>query len=339
MKKIKSRLALGPMSNEVVEAVYRYSDDTDIPLMLIASKSQVDWDGGYVNNWTSAQFVEHTKQLVKDFGYTNADVLICRDHCGPGFKETGDLIDEFRTVDADIESGFDMIHIDYCHLQSDHDYKLERSRKLIEHIQDCDKKMLFEIGTDENVGEAELDLQRIESDIDFFKSFCDPTFYVVQTGSLVKEINQVGSYNDEAVRLTSELVKSKGLKLKEHNADYLSMEDIKKRRKYVDALNIAPMLGVVQTNLVLHLCLKHGFDTTPFLNKAYESGRWKKWLSNNTPDNKYLCSLTCGHYVYTSDEYKRLIDKLDKAEGGVHELIVDEHYTVIDNYLMGLGVT
>jgi hypothetical protein len=336
-KKLKAKLAVGPMSSEVIEAVYRFSDDNEVQIMLISSKAQIDHNGGYVNNWTTAQYVEHMKQLILDFGYTNADVLVCRDHCGPGFKATDDLLDHFRTVDADIEAGFDLIHVDMCHAHASHQEKLEMSRKLIEHVQDRDKDMKFEIGTDENVGTAEVDLARIASDIDYFKAFCDPEFYVVQTGTLIKEINQVGTYHEDAVKQMSELLHSKGVKLKEHNADYLGFGDLKHRRGVVDAINIAPMLGVLQTSFVLHRCLHHGFDTTAFLNKAYESGRWKKWLLNNTSENKYLCALTAGHYVFTSDEYKRLVDRLDKAEGGITESIVQEHYDLIDNYMIGLG--
>lgn len=339
-KKFRAKLAVGPMSTEAIEAVYRYSNDNEVQLILISSKSQIDYNGGYVNNWTTAQYVEHMKKLVFDFGYADADVLICRDHCGPGFcRSTGDFKDEygFNTVDADIEAGFDLIHVDMCHMNSTHQEKLEMSRNLIEYIQKKDKNMRFEIGTDENVGEAEVDLSRIEKDIDYFKSFCNPEFYVVQTGSLIKEINQVGTYNADSVKVMSDLLHSRGLKLKEHNADYLSFDDIKKRRGVVDAINIAPMLGVLQTNFVLYRCLCHGFDTTDFLNKAYESGRWKKWLLNNNPENKYLCALTAGHYVFTSDEYKRLVDRLDHAEVGIYESIVQEHYDLIDNYMIGLG--
>jgi hypothetical protein len=282
------------------------------------------------------------KQLILDFGYTNADVLVCRDHCGPGFRASKKYVEDtdelgFNTVDADIEAGFDLIHVDMCHLNGTHAEKLEMSRKLIEHVQDRDKDMRFEIGTDENVGEAEADLARIEADIDYFKAFCDPEFYVVQTGTLIKEINQVGTYQAGSVRAMSNLLHNKGVKLKEHNADYLGHHDLSMRRGVVDAINIAPMLGVLQTSFVLHRCLHHGFDTTAFLNKAYDSGRWKKWLLNNTAENKYLCALTAGHYVFTSDEYKRLVDRLDKAEGGIIESIVQEHYDLIDNYMIGLG--
>jgi hypothetical protein len=272
--------------------------------------------------------------MVKNFGYSNADVLLCRDHCGPGFKSGPE--DYYETVETDIEAGFDLIHVDFCHLQADHQEKLEKSKDLIKHIQVRDKDMMFEIGTDENVGTAEVDLARIENDIDFFLSFCNPEFYVVQTGSLVKEINQVGNYDEALVEGIAALLHHKGIRLKEHNADYLFFGDLKQRRNIVDAINIAPMLGVLQTNYVLYRCLIHGFDTTDFLNKSYESGRWKKWLYKNNNENKYLCSLAAGHYVFSSDEYRYLIDRLERVEN-IKLAIVDEHYKLIDNYMKGLN--
>lgn len=44
------KLGIGALSSEIIEAVFRYSNNNLIPLMLIASKNQIDWDGGYVNN-------------------------------------------------------------------------------------------------------------------------------------------------------------------------------------------------------------------------------------------------------------------------------------------------
>lgn len=335
-KEVTARLALGPMSTEVIEAVYRYSEENETQLMLIASKAQIDWDGGYVNNWTTNQYVEHINQLSK--GYAKADVLLCRDHCGPGFKNTQNVLDHYITVDTDLEAGFDLIHVDFCHWNGgEHQAKLEQTCRLIQHIQDNDTDMMFEIGTDENVGTTEIDLERIETDIDFFLSYFNPEFYVVETGSLIKEVNQVGTFKPDRVKETCELLHSRGLKLKEHNADYLSKDDLKLRQGAVDAVNIAPMLGVLQTNFVLHQAMRHGFDTTPFLNKAYESERWKKWLYKNDANNKYLCALTAGHYVFSSDEYLSLVDRLDQVELDIRGDIINEHYHVIDHYMHGLG--
>jgi hypothetical protein len=332
--KITSKIAIGPMSEEAIEAACMFSKAEKMQLMLISSKSQIDWSGGYVGAWTTERYADYVRKMQYS---CNADIVLCRDHCGPGFKGGDDVADTYRTVDADIAAGYDLIHVDFCHWEGDHASKLQESKKMIEYVAKLDPDMLFEVGTDENVGSAEMDLGRIGNDIDFFKSFCSPEFYVVQTGSLIKEVNQVGTYNEDVVREISELLHGKGLKLKEHNADYLHYDELVMRRNKVDAVNIAPMLGVLQTSLLLHKSLLHGFDATDFLNRSYESGKWKKWLYRNDSNNKYLCALTAGHYVFTSDEYLRLYDLIDKAEGGFRKAIVEAHSKVIHNYTIGLA--
>ena len=166
--------------------------------------------------------------------------------------------------------------------------------------------IFLEIGTDENIGTnySLSNIGEIEKEIDFFKSFCEPDFFVIQTGSLVRDNRQSGSFNKEFVEEASILLKQKGLKLKEHNADYLSKEEILLRKGIVDALNIAPQLGVVQTQFVLNKCSIYGVDTTDFMEESYCGGKWKKWLDKNGYANKLLCSIIAGHYHFTSDSYK-----------------------------------
>src|SRR3989338_1438190 len=110
-KKITSDLAIGPMSSESVEAVFRYSHFHRKQLMLISSKNQIDWGGGYVNNWTTKKYMDYVGQMKKS--YPQADVLICRDHCGPGFNGSHDLRGVYKTIEDDIENGFDLIHMDF----------------------------------------------------------------------------------------------------------------------------------------------------------------------------------------------------------------------------------
>ena len=60
MKNIKKpnsrKIGIGPMSSEVIEAVYKYSSINNKELMLIASKNQIDHNGGYVNNWNTKEY-------------------------------------------------------------------------------------------------------------------------------------------------------------------------------------------------------------------------------------------------------------------------------------------
>ena len=60
-----SKLGLGPMSTEIIEAVFRYSHFHRKQLMMIPSKNQIDHEGGYVNSWTTKQFMDFVKEIVK----------------------------------------------------------------------------------------------------------------------------------------------------------------------------------------------------------------------------------------------------------------------------------
>ncbi len=328
---MNSQLGIGPLSSEIIEAIFRYSHYFRKELMIIASKNQIDYNGGYVNNWTTKEFMGFIEEMR--LKYPNSDIKICRDHCGPGFNGIFDLEDTYRTIKTDIENGFDLIHIDFCNFKGLEEEKLEESKKAIEYAQSLNPRILIEVGTDENVGTnfGMMNLEEIEREIDFFTSFCRPEFYVVQTGSLVKEMNQAGNFNKEFLKKISSLIQSKGLKLKEHNADYLSKEDIDLRKDIVDAMNIAPQLGVIQTALILKKCLIYGIKFDDFFEEVYQGKRWKKWLNSNTEENKLLCFLIAGHYHFSSDRYKRIMNQLKERED-IEEEIIKSMMDLIDHY-------
>jgi len=328
---VTSKLGFGPMSREIIEAIFYSSQKNGKQLMMIASKNQIDYNGGYVGGWNTKEFMGFVNEMKKK--YPEADVLICRDHCGPGFNGINDLEDTYSTIKEDVECGFDLIHIDFCNFKGSHEEMLLESKKAIEYCLKLNPQIKLEIGTDVNRGEAlgENDLIRIEKEVKFFKEFCSPDFYVVQTGSLIKEINQVGSFNKEFVQRVLSVLRENNLKLKEHNADYLSREEILKRKGLVDAMNIAPQLGVIQTSLTLTKCLEYGIDFSEFSKEVLLARKWKKWLQNNTEENKFLCLLIGGHYHFSSESYKTILRKLNEHED-ISKTIIGAIVEVIEHY-------
>lgn len=74
-------LGVGPMSKLCVDAVIELANIHDTNIMLIASRRQIDsinFGGGYVNNWSTAEFTEYILNRDK-----KGKVLIARDHGGP----------------------------------------------------------------------------------------------------------------------------------------------------------------------------------------------------------------------------------------------------------------
>ena len=51
---------IGPMSQNIVDAIIEFCDETNNKIGLIPSRRQVEWDGGYVNNWTTEIFSKYT---------------------------------------------------------------------------------------------------------------------------------------------------------------------------------------------------------------------------------------------------------------------------------------
>ena len=63
-----SLLGIGPMSTNCVDATCEIANEYSIPLMLIASRRQVDskdMGGGYVNNWNTEEFSKYVKSKDK----------------------------------------------------------------------------------------------------------------------------------------------------------------------------------------------------------------------------------------------------------------------------------
>lgn len=324
-----SKLGIGPMSSEVIEAAFRLSEDSRTPLMLIASKNQIDWDGGYVNDWDTRRYADYLSSM--SLRYPKAQIYICRDHCGPGFKNA-DLPDVYQTIRSDIENGFDLIHVDFCRYSRDYLEVLEASKKAIEYISQIDPYMLVEVGTDENNGTDFRDIRVVAEQIRYFREFCDPHFFVCQTGSLIKEMGQYGIFLEGYVKDLKDLVSEHGLVLKEHNADYLTEDELTKRKGLISALNVAPQFGVLQTQLTLTKCLLYGINPADFLEESYSSRRWEKWLYKSRPDDKYLCAVIAGHYNFSRQSYQILCDRIQRHED-FREIVIQEVMKLLEMYL------
>ena len=49
----RPKFYIGPMSLNVVDSILEYTQETGNQIGLIPSRRQVEWNGGYVNNWTT----------------------------------------------------------------------------------------------------------------------------------------------------------------------------------------------------------------------------------------------------------------------------------------------
>ncbi|MCA9295599.1 MAG: hypothetical protein KC983_03760, partial [Phycisphaerales bacterium] len=157
-----------------------------------------------------------------------------------------------------------------------------------------------------------------------------PLFCVVQTGTLVREMRNVGltegRRNEEFdqkyavdtmarnVRMLSDVAYINDVFVKEHNGDYLSDGSLATRTEWnIGGVNIAPEFGVFETRTILSLCQE--FNCThvrdELLRIFHDSGKWEKWLRHNSAATDVDKAMIAGHYCFADPEVIALRDELD----------------------------
>lgn len=314
-------LGVGPMSKTLLQASLELAKEKDFPLMLIASRNQVDSDEfghGYVCGWDQDRFVADVKAVVDAIGFDGL-VYLCRDHGGPWQRDEERAaklpVEEAmaickRSYIHDMESGFDLLHIDPT---KDPDFAMgtvpfetviERTIDIIDALESYRKeKGLPEIGYEAGTEETNGGLTSVESFSDFIDQLVSrmaerglqaPEFVVGQTGTLTRLTENVGHFNRENAMKLSENAAKHGVGVKEHNGDYLS-DKILLEHPYlgVTAMNVAPEFGVVETRAYLELAQVEArnvpADRCSSLAKvmaeyAVRSQRWRKWVLADMAD-------------------------------------------------------
>lgn len=332
-------LGVGPMSVNCVDAAIELANDHEVPIMLIASRRQIDSDefgGGYVNNWTTDAFANYVIDQDK-----KGKVLLARDHGGPwqNTQEQDKNLSLRRAMEsakssykADIDAGFQILHIDPSidiHGTPTTDEVLDRMFELYEfcwsYAQRIGKEIIFEIGTEEQHGSTNTQ-EELGYTLQKVQQFCRknhlplPSFVVIQTGTRVMETRNVGSF-DTPVRVADEIpaeiqvpkmieiCQQHGIFMKEHNTDYLSDEALQWHpRLGIHSANVAPEFGVAETRALLEILEHYNLQTLAdqFLQIAYDSGKWKKWMLPNTKATDRERSIIAGHYVFAKEECQTL---------------------------------
>jgi hypothetical protein len=348
------------MSLNCVNAVIDLANQYSVPIMLIASRRQIDsedFGGGYVNNWTTRSFADYV--LDRDLG---GHVILARDHGGPWQNpaEAGRNLSLRRAMESakksyksDIESGFQILHIDTSidiHTSPKLEDTLDRLFELYEYCSyeaaSMKQKVFFEIGTEEQSGttSSHAELESIISRvIDFCKKnkFSPPLFVVVQSGTKVVGTRNAGSL-DSPVRVPNEVApeiqipivvdicRKNNIFMKEHNTDYLSDETLQWHpRLGIHAANVAPEFGVCETRALIDVLESNNLYqfSDGFLDISYESGKWHKWITPDMKLSRRECAIISGHYVFSDPHF------LEMKKEATAELL--RKGIVLDDYLKG----
>jgi tagatose-1,6-bisphosphate aldolase non-catalytic subunit AgaZ/GatZ len=353
-------LGVGPVTEATVEAAFSAASRTSSPPIFIASRNQVDireFGGGYLmGGMDQYRFTELIRHKQEEIGY-NGPVFICRDHGGP-WQRNAELDNAYPVEKAleiarksfkhDILAGFNYLHIDptKCPHQFSMEDLIDWTVQLLQYCEEVRKEtgiqhIEYEVGAE--------DIQGGLTEPSSFKRFLSllteklkelslplPTCIVGQTGTLVRMDRNVGRFDRELTAQLVQIAHSYGMGFKEHNGDYLSGATCRIHPQLgIDAMNVAPEFGVIETDALLHLSdledklIREGWVPSEqgsrfreiLQRKTFEQAPWKKWMTDDIKqqglaeirDDTYLRLLIArvsGHYVLPDAEVRKAQDTM-----------------------------
>ena len=294
------KIYVGPMSKNIVDAIKEFSNETGNKIGLIPSRRQVEYDGGYVNNWNTKDFSKYAKNL-----------FLKRDHSGPSQGYTDD--DGYESLKHDCKY-LNMIHIDPWKKYPTYEDGLNWTVKMIEFCYNLNPNIEFEVGTEEAIrrfNPKELDMLLNDLHVRLEENtFNQIKYLVVQSGTSLKGTLNTGEYNKDRLLAMIKIAKSWELLSKEHNGDYIPVDLIKEKMNLgLDAINIAPEFGLIETQTYID----NGIDIDKFWKICFNSKRWEKWVSSDFDPYTQKLDLIkiCGHYVLSTPEFLKIKPNVD----------------------------
>jgi len=286
---------IGPMSKNIVDGIIEFQASTGIKLGLIPSRRQIEYNGGYCNNWTTKEFSEYAK-----------GVTIKRDHSGPGQGYADD--DGYESLKHDCKY-MDLIHIDPWKKYPKYQDGLKWTHEMIAFCHNLNPNIEFEVGTEESIKRFETsELNDLVCDLKIFltnSAYNQIKYLVIQSGTSLSSTSNTGSYDRERLKSMIKVANDNNLKSKEHNGDYIPELLIHEKMALgLDSINIAPEFGLIETQTYLDE-IKDSEILDRFWKICYESKRWEKWVTSDFDPIKEKIQLIkiCGHYVLSNEEF------------------------------------
>lgn len=297
------------MSKNIVDTIIDFCNYNNISIGLIPSRRQVEFNGGYVNNWKTSEFVYYVRNKTNN-------VMLVRDHSGPGQGQIDD--DGYESLKEDCKF-FDIIHIDPWKKYQSFEDGLNETINMINFCYSLNSDIEYEVGTEEAIRRFET--HEIDELVEQLKLRLNPSVYskikylVIQSGTSLKGTNQTGEYDKDRLISMVEICRKHNLISKEHNGDYLTTKLIKEKfNNGLESINIAPEFGVAETEVILE-----EIESSPnkeLFDQLYEiclnSKKWVKWVNEDFDfeNKKRELILICGHYVFSDYRFIELKNKL-----------------------------
>lgn len=308
---------IGPMTKNIVDASIEFSNSTGIPLGLILSRRQIEFNGGYVNNWTTQEFSNYVKSKTNN-------IVLVRDHAGPNQGQQAD--DGYESLTEDCKY-LDIIHIDPWVKYPSFLEGVRETIKMINYCYNINPNILYEIGTEESIRRFEIyELDELVKELKnalFPEIFNQIKYLVIQSGTSLKGTNQTGNYNTERLKQMLVICKKHNLIAKEHNGDYIPVSIIKEKMNLgLDCINIAPEFGLIETQEYLNNIDEESFLL--FWEICYNSKKWCKWVNTNFDPikEKYDLVKICGHYVISYKEFFGIMNKFSYINNQIRDKVI-----------------
>ena len=308
------KIFIGPMSKNIVDSVIEFAKISNTRLGLIPSRRQVEYSRGYVNDWTTEEFIHYVKSSTDQ-------VVLQRDHAGRG---QGDLNrDDYFSLANDAYHGFDLIHIDPWKKFTSLDEVVKETADNIRFCNTINKECHYEVGTEEAIHRythEELDYFLTSLKTELGDLWEKVAYAVIQAGTRIIGTENVGVFDQDRCKKMVKVCRKHQLLSKEHNGDYLTPEDIQLRFSTgLDGLNIAPEFGVLESKTILDNIISDKLYEK-FFEVCYNSRRWVKWLpkefqsSSLSPEQKRRIVEVSGHYVFAKPEFMQLKHKIANVD-------------------------
>jgi hypothetical protein len=318
----KVKLFVGPVSKNVVDSVIEYCEENKVSIGLIPSRRQIDDNHGYVNGWTTKTFSEYVKNRTDR-------VILERDHGGPNQGDESDS--GFKSFYEDVRY-FDILHIDPFKRSNNIDEAIELTNLFTTNILDKFPNCKFEVATEESIC-PELknpkQLQRFLEGINLNSVI----YVVIQSGTKLFKTYNIGIYDRDNLKTLIGICKQFNLLTKEHNGDYLDEKVIQEKMSLgLDAINIAPEFGNIETKVILEQLNDIQFEKMFTL--CLESNRWKKWVQSdyNPYENKKELIEIAGHYIFSHPEFLELKNQLYNIDSKIKSTIKTKIHSLFKNF-------
>ena len=319
------KYCFGVISKNQVDMICDYSSWYNKEVIFIPSRRQVEYNGGYVNNWTTKEFSEYVKSKIPIVG---GNIKIQRDHGGPGQGLYDD--DGYESLKNDCQY-FDLIHIDPWKKYPELKEGIQWTIDMINFCYKENPKVEYEIGTEEGI--RPYSPEELEEIIKALKMNLSENIFekikycVVQCGNSLVDCKNNNLYDQEKLSKMVKVVKKYGITTKEHNGDYMDIEYVNKKEQLgLEYINIAPEFGFIESTVVLDHIKNNEEHYLKVYDLCIESGKWKKWVSEDfdvVNEKDKIILITC-HYIYSNDTFLNIIHTYDNINEKIKRQIFNK---------------